>query len=48
MDPAMDFQVVVLAGGTSDKLSPLVSKVSPSLSLSLSFDLCCGSFLAVV
>ena len=25
----MDFQVVVLAGGTSETLSPLVSKVSP-------------------
>ncbi|KAJ3686172.1 hypothetical protein LUZ61_015336 [Rhynchospora tenuis] len=29
MDPPMDFQVVVLAGGTSDKLSPLVSKELP-------------------
>lgn len=27
LPPEMDFQVVVLAGGTSEKLSPLVSKV---------------------
>lgn len=31
----MDFQVVVLAGGTSKKLVPLVSKVSHSKSLLL-------------
>ncbi|KAF3322570.1 translation initiation factor eIF-2B subunit gamma [Carex littledalei] len=29
MEPPMDFQVVVLAGGMSDKLSPLVSKELP-------------------